>query len=206
MDKSLPLPWQPSRVDQAARQVKGRGRWWKRILTWPLRRWAISRNVQVGREVRIGLGSRLWAPHRLVVGDHVYIGRYCTIDCDGEIGRDVLIGNQVGVVGKYDHDCFVVGRPMFFTPWIGNDDYHGRGVGQRFKISDDCWIGYGATILGGVTIGRGAIVAAGSVVTKDVPEYAVVAGNPAKVIAERFPQELRAAHEAGMAAFHAGQP
>ena len=49
-------------------------------------------------------------------------------------------------------------------------------------IMNDCWIGNGVIMLGGITIGNGAVVAAGAVVTKDVPPYAIVAGNPAKVI------------------------
>ena len=57
-------------------------------------------------------------------------------------------------------------------------------------IEDDVWIGFGATILSGVTIGQGAVIAAGSVVTKDVPPYAIVGGVPAKVIKYRFPEKM----------------
>ncbi len=57
-------------------------------------------------------------------------------------------------------------------------------------VCDDVWIGYGATILSGVTIGQGAVVAAGSVVTKDVESYSIVGGNPAKLIKYRFSKEL----------------
>lgn len=57
-------------------------------------------------------------------------------------------------------------------------------------IEDDVWVGYGATILSGVHIGQGAVVAAGAVVTKDVPPYAIVGGVPAKVIRHRFNPEL----------------
>lgn len=57
-------------------------------------------------------------------------------------------------------------------------------------VDDDVWIGYGATILSGVHIGQGAVVAAGSVVTKDVPPYAIVGGVPAKVIKYRFSPEV----------------
>lgn len=57
-------------------------------------------------------------------------------------------------------------------------------------VEDDAWIGYGSTILSGVRIGQGAVVAAGSVVTKDVPPYAIVGGNPAKIIKYRFSEEL----------------
>ena len=57
-------------------------------------------------------------------------------------------------------------------------------------VCDDVWIGYGATILSGVTIGQGAVVAAGSVVTKDVEPYSIVGGNPAKLIKYRLSKEL----------------
>lgn len=57
-------------------------------------------------------------------------------------------------------------------------------------VDDDVWIGYGATIMSGVHIGQGAVIAAGAVVTKDVPPYAVVGGGPARVIKYRFSQEL----------------
>jgi putative acetyl transferase len=57
-------------------------------------------------------------------------------------------------------------------------------------IEDEVWIGYGALILSGVTIGKGSIIAAGSVVTRDVPPYAIVGGNPAKIIRYRLPREV----------------
>lgn len=60
----------------------------------------------------------------------------------------------------------------------------------RTKIGSDVWIGIGCTVLSGVTIGDGAIIAAGAVVTKDVPPYAIVGGVPAKIIRYRFPQEM----------------
>lgn len=60
----------------------------------------------------------------------------------------------------------------------------------KIIIKDDCWLGYGVTVLSGVTIGQGAVVAARSVVTRDVPPYAVVAGNPAKVIKYRFAEAV----------------
>lgn len=58
-------------------------------------------------------------------------------------------------------------------------------------VNDDSWIGINSIIMSGVTIGKGAVIAAGSVVTKDVPEYAIVGGNPAKIIKYRFEDELR---------------
>ena len=58
-------------------------------------------------------------------------------------------------------------------------------------VEDDVWIGYGATILSGVHIGRGAVIAAGAVVTKDVDAYAIVGGIPARILRYRFPEEIR---------------
>ena len=57
-------------------------------------------------------------------------------------------------------------------------------------IKNDVWIGVNCTILDGITIGNGAVVAAGSIVTKDVPPYAIVGGNPAKIIKYRFSKEI----------------
>jgi acetyltransferase-like isoleucine patch superfamily enzyme len=63
-----------------------------------------------------------------------------------------------------------------------------QGVTRSFvKIEDDCWIAANSVILAGVTVGKGSVVAAGSIVTKDVPPYSVVAGNPAQVIKSRTP-------------------
>ena len=105
----------------------------------------------------------------------------------------MLIANSVGLVGRDDHDIHEVGSFISRARWIGDPDYNPDR--SDINIADDVWIGYGAIVLSGVTIGRGAIVAAGSVVTKDVPPYAVVAGNPARVLAQRFDEETAAEHE-----------
>jgi acetyltransferase-like isoleucine patch superfamily enzyme len=62
-------------------------------------------------------------------------------------------------------------------------------------IEDDVWVGYGAIVLSGVRIGRGAIIAAGSVVTRDVEPYSIVAGNPARSVGSRFNAEEVVSHE-----------
>jgi acetyltransferase-like isoleucine patch superfamily enzyme len=63
-----------------------------------------------------------------------------------------------------------------------------QGVTRSFvKIEDDCWIAANSILMAGVTVGKGSIVAAGSVVTKDVPPFSIVAGNPAQVIKSRKP-------------------
>jgi acetyltransferase-like isoleucine patch superfamily enzyme len=156
---------------------------------------AVRDNVQIGKRVHVGFGSVLWAPNLLVVGDDVYIGKYCTIECDGEIGSGVLIANQVGLVGRHDHDWRAMGVPVRRSPWIGNPTYAGLGSGLRVVIEDDVWVGYGAIVLSGVRVGRGAIVAAGAVVIDDVEEYAIVAGNPARRVSERLPTDAVDEHE-----------
>jgi acetyltransferase-like isoleucine patch superfamily enzyme len=144
--------------------------------------YGVRSNVELGSDVHLGLGSILWAPRRLVIGSDVYIGKGCTIEVDGSIGDHVLIANRVGLVGRRDHD---ISQNQVITQadWVG--DYPDR-LSTPIEIASDVWIGYGAIVLGGIRIGRGAIIAAGSVVISDVPDYAVVGGNPARVVAERF--------------------
>jgi len=163
------------------------------------KRYAIRANVKTGKNLYIGIGSKIGAPRRLVIGNDVTIGKLCTIECDGEIGDDVMIANAVGIIGRFDHDHTVVGVPMCKSPWIGDPDYQGSGRNHRIVIGSDVWIGYGAIIPTGVTIGRGAIIGAGSVVMSDVRPYAIVLGNPARMVGERFAPDVVVQHEKLMA-------
>jgi len=167
----------------------------KNLLQRCYQSFAAGQNVQVGQRVHIGLGSTLWAPQHMTIGDDVYIGKFCTIVCDGSIGSGVLIANLVGLVGRSDHDFRTVGVPMRYAPWIGGENYTGRGLELEVRIGDDVWIGHGSVVLTGVTVGRGAIVAAGTVVVEDVPPYSIVRGNPAVVVGERFDSEEIRQHE-----------
>lgn len=112
----------------------------------------------------------------LQVGDHSNIGPYSYIGCSGfiEIGHHVMMGPRVNLLSE-QHNADDTATPMKM-----------QGVQRSFiRIEDDCWIGANATILAGVTIGRGSIVGAGAVVTRDVPPGSVVAGVPARVIRQR---------------------
>src|SRR5262249_8495323 len=151
---------------------------------WQLiyRRYAVRANVALGRRVHLGVGTVLWAPRALRIGNGVYVGKGCTIECDGRIGNGVLIANRVGIVGRNDHDMHGLGVPIRRAPWVGDA---GGPRNDPVEIGDDVWIGYGAIVLSGVTVGRGAVVAAGAVVTKDVEPYAIVAGNPARPVDSR---------------------
>jgi acetyltransferase-like isoleucine patch superfamily enzyme len=160
--------------------------------------YGVRPNVRIGIDVHIGVGSILSAPTELTIADHVYVGKFCTVQCDGEIGRYVMLANNVGLIGRYDHDHRCIGKPIRNAPWIGDPEYQGAGKGLRIVVGDDVWIGFGAIVLTGVTIGRGAIIAAGTVVTSDVAPYSIVAGNPGRAVGTRFTGEEIAAHELAM--------
>jgi acetyltransferase-like isoleucine patch superfamily enzyme len=122
----------------------------------------------------------------LRIGNYVYIGKQVHIEADCEIGNFVLIANRVAIVGRYDHDFRVVGFPVRFAPWIGSDRFVSSRKKDAVVIEDDVWIGYGAIILTGVKVGRGAIVGAGSLVTKDIEPYTIAIGVPAHFVGKRF--------------------
>lgn len=132
-----------------------------------------------------------WAPNKMTIGNNVYIGKYCTLQADMEIGNNIDIANNVGLIGKYDHDYSKVGVSIKDAPWI----YDFKGKNQKIVIEDDVWIGFGAIIFTGLKIHRGVIVAAVSIVTHDFPAYTIVAGNPAWVLGHRFTEDEIKKHE-----------
>ncbi|MDK0933364.1 CatB-related O-acetyltransferase [Clostridium perfringens] len=152
-------------------------------------------NIKWGKNSTFGRGTVFYAPNRILVGNNVYIGKYCSIESDVEIRDNVLIGNNVGLIGRYDHDYSKVGITIKDSPWIGDKSYNFKGKNQKIIIKEDVWIGYGAIILSGVTIERGSIIAAGSIVTKNVPPYSICVGNPSKIISKRFTDSEIFRHE-----------
>lgn len=75
---------------------------------------------------------------------------------------------------------------MRYAPWIGSKRFPSPYAEEKVVIETDVWLGYGVIVLTGVTVGRGSVVAAGSVVTCDISPYSIAVGMPAKVIAQRF--------------------
>jgi len=122
----------------------------------------------------------------IVIGDDFYIGRDSFIECDATIGNDVIMANRVALIGRHDHHYQQIGVPIRKASHILDKNYNWKGIGQQVIIGDDVWIGYGSTILTGVKIGNGSIIAAGSIVTRDVEPYSIYAGAPAKKIRDRF--------------------
>lgn len=130
------------------------------------------RNIAVGDNVSLGIGAKIIAEKSKVI-----------------IGDNVMFGPDVVVVGG-GHSIDVVGLPMSgVVEKSGGEDL---GV----VIDDDVWVGARAIILRGVNVGRGAVVAAGAVVNKSIPPYAIVAGNPARVIRFRLDVDEIIDHEA----------
>ena len=112
----------------------------------------------------------------LKIGNNSSIGPFAYIGCSGliEIGNNVIMSPRVSIYAE-NHLYAGLDEPIMQ-----------QGVKRQFvKIEDDCWIAANSVILSGVTIGTGSVVAAGSVVTKDVPPYSVVGGIPAKIIKSR---------------------
>lgn len=144
---------------------KGKG-----LMFFPIKSSFSYRTIEVGNDVFIGPGAYFSSITKITIGNKVMFGPFVTI-----IGGD----HNTSQIGKYMFDVNEK-LPENDLPII---------------IEDDTWIGARVAILKGVTIGRGSIVAAGSVVTKDVPAYSITAGIPAKTIKMRFSEEEILAHE-----------
>lgn len=128
-------------------------------------------NIVLGSDVNLGIGPTLMAAKSTI-----------------RIGNKVMFGPYVTLVGG-NHNASEIGRFMFDV----SEKRPGDDLGVI--VEDDVWIGTRAVILRGVTLGRGSIVAAGSVVTKSVPPYAIVAGCPARIIKFRWGVETIIRHE-----------
>jgi len=138
-----------------------------------LRRFWLRRMLgSLGPGAFVALDVTLMKPANVKVGERVAVNAHCILD-----GRNasISIGDDSDI-GAHTHIWTLEHDP--------NDPEHGTKAGP-VKIEDHVWIASRVTILPGVTIGRGAVVAAGSVVTRDVPPLAIVAGVPAKVIGQR---------------------
>jgi acetyltransferase-like isoleucine patch superfamily enzyme len=126
------------------------------------------------------------------IGNNVFLGGYAWFSSSKEkpirIGSYVLFGPRVTILCG-NHNIRTPGVPMFLA---GADDSKKT---SGITIHDDVWIGANTTILEGVVINTGSVIAAGSVVTKEVPPYSIVAGIPAKVVKQRFEGALLEEHK-----------
>lgn len=149
------------------------------------------------------MSSDIKGLHNLSIGDGTSIPKgstfYCT-DAPLTIGKKVVFGPKPTIITG-DHRIDVIGKHIIDVKKPVS--FHTSHVGREVKtswdkpvvIEDGCWIGANVTILKGVTIGRGSVVAAGAVVTRSCPPYSIIGGVPAKLIKIRFSKEQIEKHE-----------
>jgi len=151
----------------------------RKIFGFPLfkkTRLSLARRLlaKCGKDVNIERGADFGSGRTVSIGDYSGIGVRCVIT-HANIGRDVMMGPDVVYI-PFNHEFGRTDIPMRLQ---------GFSQPKTLTVGDDVWIGRHVILMPGISIGRGAIIAAGSVVTKDVPEWAIVGGVPAKVIRSR---------------------
>jgi acetyltransferase-like isoleucine patch superfamily enzyme len=147
---------------------------------------------EIGRGATVHLGRWSWIGHgckirahegEVRIGAKTVLGQECTISSfqHVSIGRECIVADRVMLI-DFDHGVVEVERPIRL-----------QGIYKRdVRVGSNCWIGYGACILRGVTIGDNCVIGSNTVVTKDLPDNAVAAGTPARVIRMReAPATLR---------------
>jgi acetyltransferase-like isoleucine patch superfamily enzyme len=150
-----------------------------------------SHLASCGPQVLIDPSVVVVAPGNVRIGAHVLVGPgvwISAIHTSVTIGDHVMMASQVALIAG-DHNTSVVGRFMDEVDEKRPED------DQPIVIEDEVWLGMRAIVMKGVTVGRGSVVSAGSVVTHDVAPYSVVAGVPARLIRARFNRHQIEGHE-----------
>jgi len=147
----------------------------------------IHPTADVSPEAKIGPGSSIWhwaqIRERATIGENCVIGKDVYIDSDVRIGNDCKVENFATI-----YRGVTIGNRVFVGPHVCfTNDLYPRAVSPDWelvetKVQDGASLGANASIVCGITIGRNAMVAAGAVVTKDVPPHGLVAGVPARII------------------------
>jgi maltose O-acetyltransferase len=128
-----------------------------------------------GKGLRVARHANISSGQRVSLGNNCALAENLLILGDVNIGDDLMLGPQVVMI-SYNHEYSDSAIPM---------RAQGASRSRPITIGDDVWVGMRAMIMPGVTIGSHSIIAAGSIVTKDVPDWAIVGGNPAKIIKYR---------------------
>ena len=138
-------------------------------------------NIEVG-DYSYGVPAVRWAPPQRTMFK-LSIGKYCSFAAD----IDIYVGRQ----GRHTVD-FLSTYPigLIHGPMLPGDQSQAHSGNLGVSIGSDVWIGRGAQIMAGVTIGDGAVIGARSLVTNDVPPYAIAVGTPAKTLRHRFPPDI----------------
>lgn len=169
-----------------------------KLIHRPLKRMQLGK---YGKCVSVGLGARgTW--NNVYTGDYVAIGERCLFLSTRAkiiIGDYVMFGPNVSVITG-NHRTDIVGKRMYEIKDVDKREEDDEDV----IFEGDNWIGANSTILKGVTIGEGAVVAAGSVVNKDVLPYSIVGGVPAKLLKMRFNENEIIEHERSLKSNYGG--
>jgi acetyltransferase-like isoleucine patch superfamily enzyme len=136
----------------------------------------LGRRMTAGTDVALGAHCLVLSPRHFQLGNRVRVGRNLHVEADVILGDDVLISSNVAILSN-DHAFDDPHRTVFDQ---------GRHPTATVRIEGDNLIGFGTIIVGPVTIGRGVIVGAGSLVTRDLPPYTVCLGRPARAVRPRF--------------------
>lgn len=153
---------------------------------------AVVRNCRLGAFVEIGEGSQLLDS---VLGDYSYTARYADI-AYSVLGKFVNVAAFTRLnPGEHPYHRASLHHFMYRSSYYWSDEQDEAAIfdwrrSRPVRVGHDSWIGHGAVIMKGVTVGNGAIIGAKSVVTKDVAPYAVVAGSPASLVKWRHPRPV----------------
>ena len=142
--------------------------------------------------MRLRLPGEVMIPHKdVTVGRHTYGNPNIANYVPGSkiiIGNFTSIGGNVSILLGGEHNIDYATTFPFDILWLSKS--HPKVFQKTTIIGNDVWIGHGAIILGGVKIGDGAIIGAGTVVSKDVEPYAIIIGNPMKCLRKRFSDDI----------------
>lgn len=155
-----------------------------------IKRKKLLKKMKCGVNVYIDPSVEIYSPENMKIGNDVHIQFGCKFFADAgggiTIGDGCIFAHEVQVMTRnhnYDSD------DLQMIP------YDSRYIEKPVTIGEYCWVGGRVTILPGVSVGKGAVLAAGAVVTKDVPDYAVCGGNPAKIIKFRNKEKFEQLRE-----------
>ena len=155
-----------------------------------IRSWIGFSNPLVQKPVMVGINT--------IIFNHVKIGKYTSIRNNVFIGQNTIsIGNYCSIandvtigMGEHPLDRLSTSDCFYYPVWkVTDEDLRNNFNSKKVIIHNDVWIGTKVIILAGVQIGNGAVIAAGAIVTKNVPDYAIVGGVPATIIRYRFSSE-----------------
>ncbi|MBI9070046.1 MAG: hypothetical protein JEY94_00515 [Melioribacteraceae bacterium] len=141
-----------------------------------LRIWAVGKILPLGKNCKIQPNVYIGSGNNIKIGENCQINENVRI-IDTEIGNYVMIAPNVQLLGGITHEYSDVSVPMM----LQKEKYKGKII-----IEDDVWLGVNSVIIAGVKIGKGSIIAAGSIITKDVEPYSIMGGVPAKKIKSRI--------------------